>query len=458
MAWETGTATGHIDLMNKLMTFLSTNADLVAAGQNWTVLRDTDFHWNFTWPGRLAFSTVTTSYPIVAPDPAPVVLPPANMKMRFTGQISLPSSGIYEFSIRTTGQCEIKIDGVAVAGVYAPNMVNSFISINSANLTAGLHTLEVTVVNTAINPSLGLGWKKPGDGSFSIIPSGNYVGMVASYGYTYYMNPAPADIRASIADKEYAVMGPGLSGSDEIYVHLSTVSSPQLDLYNVAVRYSTGYDAQKTAHPNGVGGLLQPGSTTETPWALLWNQSTKYWFIANGRRFIVIAKVSTTYASIHGGLILPYGLPSEFPYPVAVGASCAINARWSIQTQDHSSFWNPAGVGSASVASLYLRRTDGFPDVFKNIFSTGQAPGFTYPYRSNFNYRTSPDLNYALQPVVLYSTANGGNVYGELQGVYHISGFNNASENTLVIDTKTYLVVQSGYRTTSSDYAAILLE
>lgn len=39
MAYEIGTATDYKDLLNKLKVFVSTNAALVAAGQQWTVLR-----------------------------------------------------------------------------------------------------------------------------------------------------------------------------------------------------------------------------------------------------------------------------------------------------------------------------------------------------------------------------------------------------------------------------------
>lgn len=36
MTWETGTATDHVDLLNKIRDFLTTNATLVADGENWT--------------------------------------------------------------------------------------------------------------------------------------------------------------------------------------------------------------------------------------------------------------------------------------------------------------------------------------------------------------------------------------------------------------------------------------
>ncbi|WP_281686695.1 PA14 domain-containing protein [Pseudomonas citronellolis] len=456
MAVEIGTAAGHIDLMNKLMTFLSTNSDLVAAGQQWEVLRNSNLPMPLTWPGRIAFynnGSGSNSFPTTMPDAVPAGLNSSvSIKIRFAGKISLPSDGSYAFALLAKDQMELRIDGVLIAGVYASNAANSFTQTGSAvTLSAGLHDIEVTfITGSTAGIGMSLGWKKPGDASFSIIPAGNYSDMTGAYGYADYANPTAADMQAVIADKEYVVKGPGLSGSDAIYMAMRTVSSVQNDLYNVLSRYTTGYNENASQGQ-------QPG-VGSAAYSLMWNQDIKYWFIANGRRFIVIAKISTTYASLYGGFILPYGLPSEIPYPIAAGASCAINARWSIQTENHSSFWNPGGYSSDSVGSLYLRRTDGAGDVFKNIYYQAEAPGKTYPYSSLLGFRTSPSNDYALQPVVLYSTAGGGNVWGEFDGVFHIPGYNNASENTLVIGGKTYLIVQSGYRTTASDYAAILLE
>ncbi|SFD52553.1 PA14 domain-containing protein [Pseudomonas citronellolis] len=456
MAVEIGTATGHIDLMNKLMVFLSTNADLVAAGQQWEILRNSNMPMPLAWPGRIAFynnGSGVNSFPTTMPDAVPTGLNSSgNIKIRFVGKISLPSSGSYAFALLAKDQMELRIDGVLIAGVYTSNAANSFAQTgNAVTLTAGLHDIEVTfVTGSTAGIGMSLGWKKPGDASFSIIPAANYSDMTGSFGYADYANPSAADMQAVVADKTYDIKGPGLSGSDEIYMAMRTASSAQGDFYNVLSRYTTGYNENALSSQ-------QPGAGPNT-FSLMWNQEIKYWFIANGRRFIVIAKVSTTYASLYGGFILPYGLPSEIPYPIAAGASCAINARWSIQTENHSSFWNPGGYDSASVGGLYLRRTDGAADVFKNIYYSNAAPGKTYPYSGLIAFRTSPSNDYALQPVVLYSTAGGGNVWGELDGVFHISGHNNASENTLLIEGKTYLVVQSGYRTTASDYAAILLE
>lgn len=452
MAWETGTAVGHNDLLNKLLTFLSTNADLVAAKQNWAILRNSDLPYSAPAPARFAFCNYNGYYPAICPDPWPASIASNYVKVKFVGKISAPTAGDYVLSLRADDQAELRIDGNLVAVKYSADLSsNSFENTATVSLTAGQHDFDLRILCGSDTNGVSLGWRKPNDSSISIIPAANFSNMVATYGAADYFGSSPNDFAAQMATREVSVRGPGLAEADQIFVNMRTVSSNQADLYNIGIRYATGFDATKMSDS-------QPGDPQKTTWMLLWNQSIKYWFIANGRRFIVLAKVSTTYASMYGGFILPYGLPSEIPYPIVSGASCAVNVRWSDQTENHSSFWNPAGYSQSDITSLYMRRTDGGVDAFKNIQYSGDPFSWTYPYRYRLDYRTSPGDSYALEPVVLYSSTNGGNVWGELDGVFAISGFNNASENTQVINGKTYLVVQSGYRTRANDYAAILLE
>ena len=452
MAWETGTAAGHNDLLNKLLTFLSTNADLVSAKQNWEILRNSDFPHSAPAPSRFAFCSFAGYYTTIAPDAWPAGIPSNNVKVKFVGKLTAPSAGDYGISLRAEDQAELRIDGKLVAGKYSADLAtNSFENTATVSLSAGQHDFDLRITAAGDPNGVSLGWRKPGDSSFGIIPAASFSAMTAVYGAADFFGSSPNDFASQMATREVCLRGPGLSQSEQIYMVLRTVSSSQGDLYNILSRYATGFDDTKRIDN-------QPGSSDRSVHTLLWNQSIKYWFIANGRRFIVIAKVSTTYASLYGGFILPYGLPSEIPYPIAVGGSSAVSARWSDQSENHSSFWNPAGYSQVDETSLYLRRTDGAVDAFKNIQYSGANISWTYPYRFRLDYRTSPGDSYALEPVVLYSSSNGGNVWGELDGVFAISGFNNASENTQVINGKTYLVVQSGYRTRANDYAAILLE
>jgi hypothetical protein len=56
-------------------------------------------------------------------------------------------------------------------------------------------------------------------------------------------------------------------------------------------------------------------------------------------------------------------------------------------------------------------------------------------------------------PIVLHN--NSSTIYGELDGIYYISGFQQGVENTLVIGGVTYVVMQDVYRTGFGDYFAI---
>jgi|GEM_PF-400539 len=462
MAWETGTANGHVDLMNKLVTFLSDNADLKAANQNWQVLRNAAFPFSMPWPGRIAFNS-STSYSTTGPDRPPPLLPSRNVKWRATGILVAAKAGVHEFALRTTDSVLLRIDGAIAGGVYTANFnANTFASTFSINLTAGNHAFELLYINGDNSASgLSIAWKQPGDSAFSIVPASQYVGMTTVYGVADYSGTTQAAALAVEQDKEYSLKAPGLSQGDSIYVNTRTTSNTIDDAFNVVTRYAVGFDSAYSAE-------TQPG-TSDGVRSFMWNQSIKYWFVGSGRRFIVIAKISTTYAVIYGGFILPYGLPSEIPYPVAVGGNSQpgdARTRWSIQNEYNGAFWNPSSYSSITTSSLLLRRTDGNQEAFANFASSTSAPGSTYPYAyttstsssatSLLDYRASPSGDYAIQPIVLNSP-NGPNVWGELDGVFHISGHNNASENIITVAGQDYLVVQGGFRTTPHDYAAIRL-
>ena len=64
--------------------------------------------------------------------------------------------------------------------------------------------------------------------------------------------------------------------------------------------------------------------------------------------------------------------------------------------------------------------------------------------------------NYALNTVVLSSSTLGD--LGELDGVAHITGFNNATENTALIGGETWVVLQDAWRTGFNDYVALRMD
>ena len=458
MAWETGTASDHLDLMNKIHSFLTTNAALVAANQQWTSLRvPTQFPFQ-TVPtnGRIAFQTTGASVNTYA-DPWPQGVPAALARFSIKGNLVCPTTGTYNFSLLCRSKVQILIDDVLVFERYTAGTNGSTYpaTMFSKSLTAGQHVFEVRYVLDTNNPNsefLAVGWQKPGDGSITTIPAAAYSGLMLNWA-TLYGEVASTQqaFNTVYADRECALVGPGLSGSDQIYIMLNTISDSVGDYYNIGI-------AGATTFKNDVIMAYQPGVSPRSQCMYGWLQPMKYWIIASGRRFIVVAKVSTNYEAIYGGFIWPYAFPSEFPYPLAIGGSGNDrNVRFSNTTSKHGSFWRPSSYGAA-VANLTLRDTAGVWQNFSNFSDSSASPGCVYPTNNDYSYRPSVDNSYGLTPLSMYTpTGTAINVWGELDGVFHIPGYAQSSENTLVINGVTYIVFQGGHRTAQNDYGAIAL-
>jgi hypothetical protein len=329
MPWATGIVTGHLNLLDAVKTFLTTNVDLVAAGQEWTALKD----------------EVITSYAMTSPT------------------VTSPTDGY----------------GATFRGLY--------------------------------------------------------------------------------------LRGPGLAGTDAIHVNILTYEAPGVGAYNWMVQGATGYD----------GGLLwhqQPGASLSgaTFRYLTLNASTiEYWIIANGRRFILTCKIGGDFYSIYCGLYLPYALPSEYPYPLAVsGVTNDVNALPNNATM--SNFWH-----SLYDNPMMLRHVDGawLSSMAITLYTTQlptSANFVIWPWSpqnifiSSFSVHSWEghiDGSFTLLPATLLSMYSGGNVYGELDGVFYIPGVSKVtspvSEDLVLIGGTNYLVVQDIERATEFSFAALKL-
>lgn len=278
--------------------------------------------------------------------------------------------------------------------------------------------------------------------------------------------------------KRLSLKGPG-GGSDEIFVNLESDYSVNGDWYNWRLYGATGHLAS-----NVLDFATQPG--TSLPVGLsLWQASIPYWFVANGRRFMVIAKINTTYHALYAGFILPYATPSQYPYPLMIGGSNAMGAptndarlRWSSNNDDCRNFYDPGGVegGMTSLTSVtthYLRFADGSWYPFKNWY-TSSVPEAAVVFGRNVwpwgpsndhataykNIVTTIDNQYVLFPCIMHvDGANPSpNILGEIHGVFAITGFGNAAENTTTINGVTYLIIPNVFRTAKERWAAIALE
>lgn len=231
---------------------------------------------------------------------------------------------------------------------------------------------------------------------------------------------------------------PGLSGVQEIFTGVTTYKSVTSDYYNLSVAGFTGYVPGNTfsAQP-GFSGLSS---------ACAWNQPIPYWLVANGQRAILFWKIQNTYDSIHLGHFLPYGTPLQYPYPLLIGGSLAGAPATRYSDTSRIAWWkgNHTGLKMRFVSGSWLNpKVHQYHNIAANIYLRNTGPSMA-----------SADGYYAIRRLALN---DDNNIYGEVDGLMHIPGFNNAVENTLSISGTPYVVLRDMVRTGFHDYCALRL-
>lgn len=253
-------------------------------------------------------------------------------------------------------------------------------------------------------------------------------------GYTILRYDTVPEVRQLI------MKAPGLSGTEEIFMGFRTYHSVPSDYYNLTVAVFTGYVAGNTFE-------TQPGAILSGIPAH--NNRIDYWLTLNAQRIAIAMKVGTpVYESCYAGKFNKYAFNGQYPYPVVCGGMLNGETTTRFSESTHSMPYK------GNRANFRMRFNDG---VWKQPE--------TWPWNNTFLARTGvsssqSDLRdtenqYVLLPVVL-NDANG--IYGELDGIFYISGFNNAVENTLTVGGITYVVIQDVSRTGFIDYYAMRMD
>lgn len=238
------------------------------------------------------------------------------------------------------------------------------------------------------------------------------------------------------ANRELILKGVGYTGEEEIFVGFRTYQDASADYYNLLAGVFTGY---------------VPGNTFDTqPGARLsgvpaHNNRIDYWLTLNPQRIALAMKVGTpVYESAYVGKCLPYGRPGQYPYPVVCAGMLngAAALRFSDTSVDHSIGYK------GNSARLGLRSNDNWLNAHCYPWGNAVLTGTT-------QLRDAASV-YPLLPIELHDNAN--NIWGALDGISYISGFNNAVENTLTVEGTDYIVIQDAGRNGFIDYYAMRLD
>lgn len=509
MANEVGTANNLEDLFGKIISFLTTNATLVAANQDWEVLRlrrdnIAAYTTDLTEPTGTTGTGATyrRSIQTFRYDPRSLNTDDETSTYLANFRATNFSSGVSHatWQFRTAREVKTVRLRAPLANSHLNNMLRNFrlqysddgsawttaLTVNASTVFGLGETKDYAVPGT---PGSHLHWRILMDS----VQSGSTT--------VTWMNLLLLEADGTVANhfgSEAILKARGNAGTEEIYTGIRCEYEAAAGWYNLFLNGYTGFD------PNEQSWFKQPGAlngfgaqyTYAVPMVPCWDTTMPYWFVASGRAFRFAVKVSTSYEAGYLGYILPYATPGQFPYPLAVGGSLVP------QTSNRGAEWRysyanwrhgcPAGPGiehyaaaEGRWATLYMRNPDGEWGYFGNrgksnpqpedIYGPNQsssapyAPSGTWrcvwPHAMNDQwssgkrpYRECLGGGYILQPCILMQRAPYAAVFGELEGTYAISGYANSPENTTTWNGKTVVVFQHAYRNTVHEFWALSLD
>jgi hypothetical protein len=253
----------------------------------------------------------------------------------------------------------------------------------------------------------------------------------------------------SVDNHELIMSAPGYSvdyGAGPVavpaYVGIRTYQSVASDYYNLLFAGFTGYVSDNTFD-------TQPG--VKLSGVPAHNQHIDYWLTVNDRRLAIAMKVGTpVYESGYLGYCLPvFATPRQFPYPLVCAGMLSGAAATRFSDTSHSIPYKGAR------ANMSLRFVSGSwinPSCHPWSNSKIMAGG-----SSNYSMRpaNATDDEYALMRVKMFSSSG---VMGELEGIYAVTGFNNAVETTVTIAGDDYVFIQDVGRNGFIDYYALRLD
>jgi hypothetical protein len=298
-------------------------------------------------------------------------------------------------------------------------------------------------------------------------------GNSSSYLYIDAVHLRAAVAGVDQAMSQYIWAAPGNDGQSEILVGAHTFQRSDVDYFDWELCAFDGYEASLPFYGQaGCHGQL---------YLPLLNSSIPYWFVANGRRAIVIAKVGTQYESAYLGFLEPYFTPQQLPYPIALGGSLALGStqptwesasyRYSNATNQHRAFTHSdcMGNGSSSTLSAYYaqararsvsggwvghwaRSSDGLMSSSQKSYN-----GLLWPLCEGMtNLDVCADGSYALFPVLLsYTTPNH---WGQFEGVSVLTGQDLSAESLIRVGAVDHLAVPNITRVDRDDFLAVRLD
>lgn len=287
-------------------------------------------------------------------------------------------------------------------------------------------------------------------------------------GDTFILTTAPKWQNMLDVSPELILRAPGNDNDSDIFVGIKTFENAGADTYNWELAGMDAYNAF-------VSFSLQANIHRQL-YVPLWQNAMPYWIVANGRRAIMVVKVSTVYVALYLGFLEPGLSPDVYPYPLAIGGTMAfdtdptassVNWRWSNTALRNSVFpmsdpTTTTGIGARDFQAR-VRRNDGTWEGCMarvngafSISSFNSHPNI-HPYSGGMTaLRDGPGGAYPLLPVEIFD--HTPNRWGAFEGVYATSGFGIGAETTIIVGLHTHVAFPNVHRAGNNQFFAVKLD
>ena len=457
MAFETGVASDYRDFYRKLVTFLTQNSELVAAGDQWQLTR------GFMDPDIDYIDSV--QYVINGP-------------LNWDVSSAMGHDDSYSNVVEKSGERKI---GWVARLVNAPNFIG-FKSSTAVSPTYYTVTAEDWLGTTNTSSRQPKSW--------DIQYSDDNVAWATSDTVTDQTGWSPFEERqflitettphkfwrlyvtANNGDGTYVAIGRlrfydavdrwisrGWTNEHMFRLNGFAGTDPAFCGMRLHINQNAHYNIEwmgATCHDPELGWETQPHQIQDR-YSPLWEFDMQYWFVANGHRMICVMHVDERWIAASMGKFLPYGAVGQYPYTMLISGSRNSPISW-VQEDSASHLQAPAQdhpgtyvyhPNNQSWIALQNRDYQGGLIGGSNVLSPTISGGM------GVGNRQLPNGAYVLAPYIIEI---GDRAYGQLDGMRWVSGDNQKSGDILDVCGQDWLIFHNQQYTGISDFAALELK
>ncbi|ATS92277.1 hypothetical protein DLP05_019 [Stenotrophomonas phage vB_SmaS_DLP_5] len=257
---------------------------------------------------------------------------------------------------------------------------------------------------------------------------------------------------------EVLFKAPGLGGLESILVGCELYESVSSAVYNLNWYAPRNFDDKKRLR-----NMLPSSGFVGTP---MTNQSFNFWVFVNGQRVIIVCRIGSVYIGGYFGFGNPYEIQTNHQYPMILGGCTDEEAtRFDTTNAENRIYCNPGRwtLRAFYPASGWVRHAN-LREVGNNVAAgSGVEDGKVFPAAMvgsgdvRYLYRDNVDGSLPMFPSVI-GGANPRHMWGEFDGVYWTTGFNNLPEAIITREGFDHMVFQDMFRTTYQDYYAVRMD